>query len=86
LLDWESVVSVMLEFCQAHEHWRRITAELKDRALMSPYHEKQGHCQCSEHTAGVRDGQTMSGSGGCAHAKIGDLRSTGGFDQALEVL
>jgi hypothetical protein len=27
--DWGSVFSDMLEFAQAHEHWRRITTELK---------------------------------------------------------
>lgn len=34
--DWESVFNDVLEIGQAHEHWRRITTELKDRALMSP--------------------------------------------------
>jgi P27 family predicted phage terminase small subunit len=34
--DWQSLFSDVLEVGQAHEHWRRVTTELKDRALLSP--------------------------------------------------
>jgi P27 family predicted phage terminase small subunit len=34
--DWESLFNDVLEIMQAQEHWRRITTELKERALMSP--------------------------------------------------
>lgn len=33
--DWESLFNDVLEVEAAKEHWRRITTELKDRALMS---------------------------------------------------
>jgi len=33
--DWESLFNDALEIAAAGEHWRRITTELKDRALMS---------------------------------------------------
>lgn len=33
--DWPSLFSDDLEIAAANEHWRRITTELKDRALMS---------------------------------------------------
>lgn len=33
--DWESLFSDVLETAAASEHWRRVTTELKDRALMS---------------------------------------------------
>jgi len=33
--DWESLFSDVLEIAAAHEHWRRVTTELKDRMLMS---------------------------------------------------
>jgi hypothetical protein len=32
----ESIFNDVLEIGQAEEHWRRVTTELKDRALMSP--------------------------------------------------
>lgn len=34
--DWESLFSDVLEVAAAVEHWRRITTELRDRALMAP--------------------------------------------------
>jgi phage terminase small subunit len=34
--DWESLFSDVLEAGAAREHWRIITTELKDRALLSP--------------------------------------------------
>lgn len=33
--DWEALFSDVLEIAAAQEHWRRITTELKGRALMS---------------------------------------------------
>lgn len=33
--DWESLFSDVLEVSAAGEHWRRITTELRDRALMA---------------------------------------------------
>lgn len=33
--DWESLFSDVLEISSAHEHWRVVTTELKDRSLMS---------------------------------------------------
>ncbi|MCO6386227.1 P27 family phage terminase small subunit [Aliihoeflea sp. 40Bstr573] len=34
--DWESLFSDILEIAAAREHWRVITAELKDRQLLAP--------------------------------------------------
>lgn len=34
--DWTSLFNDELETAAADEHWRRITTELKDRALMAP--------------------------------------------------
>lgn len=34
--DWQSLFSDVLEIAAAHEHWRRVTTELKDRTLMAP--------------------------------------------------
>lgn len=34
--DWESLFNDVLEVSAAKEHWRRVTTELKERALMSP--------------------------------------------------
>lgn len=34
--DWESLFSDVLEIAAAREHWRVITAELKDRQLLAP--------------------------------------------------
>jgi len=34
--DWSALFNDELEIASAKEHWRRVTTELKDRALMAP--------------------------------------------------
>ena len=34
--DWSSIFSDELEIAAAHEHWRIVTTEMKERALLSP--------------------------------------------------